>query len=112
MDAAVDIEALVRQAHLTGADEAAADDAVGGGVEIGVVEDQQRILAAEFNRRGNQPGAACVATMRPVGVLPVKSTASDSPISTGPSSAPSPVTTCSISRGRLRLPEKPGSRVP
>ena len=100
VDAAVDVEPLVRHADLAGADEATPDDAVGGGVYVGVVEHEQGVLAAELERRGDEAlRRPAVATSRPVAVLPVKRTASACPTRTGPRSVPTPVTTCSTSRG-------------
>ena len=55
VEAVVDVDALQADAQLAGAGEAAADGAVHRRVEVGVVEDDHRVLAAEFQRAAHQP---------------------------------------------------------
>ena len=59
------------QAHLTGVVELL-DSEVGGEVEVGVVEDEQRRLAAELNDTGVTFAAAAAPMARAVGTEPVK----------------------------------------
>ena len=64
-------------------------------------------------RRAPAARPACAATIRPVGVLPVKSTASAWSISTGPSSAPTPGDDLQNLVGYACLsPAAPGPRAP
>ena len=73
VDLVGDEHPLRRDAQLAGVGEAGPDRALGGLLQVGVAQDQDRVLAAELQRAADQPlGAALAATLCPVAVEPVK----------------------------------------
>ena len=58
VDLVGDEHPLRRDAELAGVGEAGADGALGGPVEVGVAQHQDRVLAAELQRAADQPVGA------------------------------------------------------
>jgi hypothetical protein len=56
-DRGVDEEAFDRDAQLAGAREAAADRAIDGSIEVGILEDEHGVLAPELERGADEPFA-------------------------------------------------------
>ena len=103
VEAVVDVDALEADAQLAGAGEAAADGAVHGRVEVGVVEDDHAFLPPSSSEQSTSRCAACVAMSRPVVVLPVNTGSRPRRGSASPRSAPRPGTMCRRSGGQAGL---------
>ena len=97
-----DVDALGRGADLAGVEEAGPGGAAHGHVEVGVLEDDERVDAAELEVDALQLLGALTAIRVPTAVEPVKAMQATSGSSTSgsPTSAPVPVTTLTTPGGR------------